>query len=57
MYADEIQQAESELWQALTALQEGNLSFARSSAARAQSSIVQAFRLRKQELEHERENE
>lgn len=57
MYADEVKEAETELWTALDALQKGDLSFARSSAARAQSAIVQAYRLRNKEVEDEREKQ
>lgn len=53
MYADSIEEAEHELWQALDALTDGNLPFARSSAARAQSAILSAWRQRDKEVENE----
>jgi cellobiose-specific phosphotransferase system component IIA len=53
MYADSIEEAEKELYVALEALESGNLTFARSSTARAQSAIVEAWRLRQQEVANE----
>lgn len=54
MYADAVEEAERELYAALEALEQGNLTFARSSAARAQSAIVDAWRSRQQEVENDR---
>lgn len=56
MYADNIEQAEKELYTALEALEAGDLTYARSSAARAQSAITDAWRLRKTEVTLEYEN-
>lgn len=53
MYADEIEQANAELWQALDALETGNLTYARSYTARAQSAIVNAWRSRNEEVSDE----
>lgn len=55
MYADSVEEAERELYTALEALEQGNLTFARSSAARAQSAIVEAWRLRQQEVANEQQ--
>lgn len=53
MYADDIDSAEKELWNALLAVQAGDLPFARSSAARALSAIRDAWLSRKNEVENE----
>lgn len=45
-HADWLAQAEAELYAALQALQDNDLPFVRSSAARAQDFVLQAWRSR-----------
>ena len=53
MYGDCIETAEKELYAALEALESGNLQYARSSTARAQTAIVEAWRSRNNEVASE----
>lgn len=53
MYGQCVETAEQELYIALEALERGDLPFARSSAARAQSAIVDAWRSRNNESSNE----
>jgi hypothetical protein len=53
MYGECVETAEQELYTAIEALERGDLTFARSSAARAQTAIVDAWRSRNHEVMNE----